>query len=250
MQHFLWRNRESLEPYLSLMMLRHMKPVIRQCGIAATTRNPLDLMDIAGLLDTAFSDNPVPEGRNLIMSAEGLCGHLPGRAGVEDYAAAPMLIQYLCGYLADRFPGAQIRVILSTRGAEAWLTSAYCAQLRATRLTATAQEFADRYKAAADFDAVLAEIATLIDPIDVLFLPLEEATRHPLGPGCALLDQIPVPDVVRNALLPVGRGNEGPSAATRDSFLRMNQSTMDDAEVIRLKADLAQAEDLGMWKRL
>ncbi len=249
MQHFLWRNHEALAPHVSLMMLRHMKPVIRQCAHFAITRDPLDLFDLTALLDTAFADNPVLDGRQLIMSAEGLCGHMPGRPGVEDYGAAPLLVQYLTSYLAERFPSANLRVVLSTRDADNWLQSIYCYQLRATRLTLDAADFSEKYRAVADLDTTLAQIAELVDPIEVLFLPLADARQHPKGPGCALLDQIDVPDPVRAALIPVGRGNEGPDAQTWNRFLEINRSDLSDAEVIKLKTTIAEAANLGAWKK-
>lgn len=249
MQHFLWRNHELLAPYVALMMLRHMKPVIRHCGHVSTTRDPLDLLELAGHLDTAFDENPVADGRHLIMSAEGLCGQTPGRSGVEDYSAAPMLIQYLTGYLAERFPEAELRVILSTREAEAWLRSVYLYQLRTTRLTLEADEFAEKYRAVADFEGSMVQIAEVIAPVDVLVLPLEEASLHPKGPGCALLDQIPVPDHVRAALIPVGRGNEGPDAYTQQRFMDLNQSNMTDKQVANLKAAITDETNLGGWKK-
>ncbi|MEJ6397363.1 hypothetical protein [Yoonia sp. 208BN28-4] len=249
MQHFLWRNHEVLAPHVSLMMLRHMKPVIRQCGKFSLTRDPLDLLELAEMLDTAFAENPVPDGRHLIMSAEGLCGQMPGRSGVPDYSAAPMLVQYLTGYLTEKFPQANTRVIMSTRAPDEWLESVYLYQLRMTRLTMDSDAFADTYRAASDLDGVMEQIADLVDPIDVLFLPLSDATRHPKGPGCALLDQIAVPDTLRAALIPVGRGNEKPDDYTRQRFLDLNRSDLTDAEVAGLKTTIAEQANLGGWKK-
>ena len=42
MQHFLWINREVLEPYFDLRMFRHMKPVVRLASLFSRTNNPLD----------------------------------------------------------------------------------------------------------------------------------------------------------------------------------------------------------------
>lgn len=249
MQHFLWRNHEVLSPHVSLMMLRHMKPVVRQCAHFAQTRDPLDLLELAELLDTAFNENPIPDGRHLIMSAEGLCGQMPGRPNMKDYAAASALIQYLTGYLSARFPTANLRVILTTRTPDSWLDSVYAFQLRTSRLRLDLAEFKKTYSQAANLEAALTQIADVIAPIDVMFLPLEEAGQHPKGPGCALLDQIGVPGMVRASLLSVGRGNEGPNAQLQQRFLEINRSALDDDEVALLKSQITEAENLGGWKK-
>lgn len=249
MQHFLWLNRELLAPHLSLMLLRHMKPVIRKAARFSAGQNPLELLDMAALLDQAFDDNPPHPGTDLIISSEGLSGDVPGLHGVADYSAVPALATYLTGYLTDRFPAARVQVILTTRGAEDWLFSTYRHLLRNTRLTLDRAEFAARYAAAADLDACVARIAEAIDPVPVSYLPLRQAATNLKGPGAALLDRLPLPAEVRAALQPVGHGNEGPEARMWQQFLSLNRSALSDDEVSRLKSAMAEAVDLGGWRK-
>jgi hypothetical protein len=103
MQHFLWINREVLEPYFDLRMFRHMKPVVRLASLFSRTNNPLDLMDMVGLLDDVFTEFPVRDDRDLMISCEGLAGQLPGGPGVEDYGVAPTLLTYV-GLSGRAFP--------------------------------------------------------------------------------------------------------------------------------------------------
>ena len=248
-QHFLWRNHESLAPHVQLMMLRHLKPVVRLCAHFSTTKNPLDLLEMSELLDTAFTERALPDTNNLIISCEGLSGHMPGRNGVDDYSAAPLLIQYFVSYLQERFPDARVRVILSTRDSESWLRSVYRYQLRATRLTLDEDTFVARFAQVADFDTLLSDIATLLEETEVLFLPLEEAKNLSSGPGGALIQQIELPTFLRQSLVTVSAGNEGPDAAMQAEFLRLNQSELGNSEVATLKQGLAEKVNLGAWKK-
>jgi hypothetical protein len=249
MQHFLWLNREALAPYLTVRLTRHFKSVARLCTRYSVTQNPLDLTDMIGELDTAFAQEPVPTGRNLLISSEMFCGEIPGHGPVMDYTATPTLIAYLAGYLVERFPDAQIKVILTTRTADDWLFSAYRHVLRRSRVTLTREEFALTYQAAADFDAILQDIAEAIEPLDVLYLPLDHALQNTLGPGAALLDQLPLPDAIRDALKPVGIGAKGAEPHLWGQFLAMNRAEYPDDQVTAQKEQMAEAAKLGHWQK-
>jgi hypothetical protein len=248
MQHFLWINREVLEPYFDLRMFRHMKPVVRLASLFSRTNNPLDLMDMVGLLDDVFTEFPVRDDRDLMISCEGLAGQLPGEPGVEDYGAAATLLTYIAGYLAERFPNAQVKLLFTTRNPHDWLYSAYRHQLRAHRLTLDFKAFAATYQSAADLDRIIAEVAEVLTPLPVMFMPMQDALSHPLGPGAALVDQMNVPADVRARLTPVGKENEGPSDALWEQFLTLNRSTLPDRAVAEQKKALADAAALGRWK--
>jgi len=248
MQHFLWINREALEPYFDLRMLRHLKPVVQLCTLFSRKQNPLTLVDMVDLLDEVFSEFPVRDDRDLLISCEGLAGHLPGWPNVRDYSAVPTLMAYLAGYFADRFPDAQVKVLFTTRSSNEWLYSAYRHHLRGQRMTLDFKEFEAQFGAAANLDKVIAEVAETLAPLPVLFMPMSDALRHPRGPGAALVDQMNVPQVVRDSLQVVGKGNEGPSDALWEQFLKLNRSTLPDRTVVNQKKALAEAAALGGWK--
>jgi hypothetical protein len=81
-----------------------------------------------------------------------------------------------------------------------------------------------------------------------MFMPMQDALSHPLGPGAALVDQMNVPADVRARLTPVGKENEGPSDALWEQFLTLNRSTLPDRAVADQKKALADAAALGRWK--
>jgi len=247
-QHFLWINREVLAPHFDLRMFRHMKPVVRLAALFSRTGNPLDLVDMVGLLDDVFDEFPVNDDRDLLISCEGLAGHLPGWPGVKDYGAVPTLMTYVAGYLSERFPDAQVKLIFTTRTAPEWLYSAYRHHLRGHRLTLDFKSFDATFKSAANLDAVIAEVAKVLAPLPVMYLPMKDALAHPLGPGAALVDQMNVPADVRASLTPVGKGNAGPDDALWAQFLELNRSTLPDRVLSEKKKALAEAAALGGWK--
>ena len=81
-------------------------------------------------------------------------------------------------------------------------------------------------------------------------MPMSDALRHPLGPGAALVGHMDVPDLVRSSLIPVGKGNEGPSDALWAQFLSINRSSLPNEAAAEAKNALAKTADLGGWKPL
>lgn len=250
MQHFLWANRDALEPYFEVRLMRHFKPVVRLAGMFSRRKNPLQLLDMVPLLDECFAELPLRCDRDLLLSAEGLCGHLPGTHDIHDYSAVPILMTYLAGYLLERFPDAQVKLLFTTRNSYDWLFSTCKHQLRAQRLRLDFTEFEAEYKDAAQLDKVVRKVAKALAPLPVTTMPMSEALRHPLGPGAALVDQMEVPDLVRSSLIPVGKGNEGPSDALWAQFLSINRSSLSDAAAAEAKNALAKTADLGGWRPL
>ncbi|MBI1417583.1 MAG: hypothetical protein GC146_10215 [Limimaricola sp.] len=252
MQHFLWANRERLAPEADVLLLRHLQPVAKLCMGYARQRNPLLLADLAPALDTVLAEHPPGAGRHLVLSCEGLSGHLPGWPGVADYSAAPETIGFIAGWLAARFPHAELSVVLTTRDAEGWLYSAYRHHLLGQRLTLDWSDFATRMQGAADLIAAAVAIAEAVaetaPAAQVLTLPLEDAIRHPLGPGGALIEGLALSAPLRASLRAVGHGNRGPDKALWSQFLALNRRAMPDSALAKAKRDLAEAAGLGGWR--
>jgi len=249
MQHFLWTNRALLAPQVNLLMLRHLKAAAKICMYFAFRQNPFVLTDLVETMDQIIAAHVPANGADLIISCEGLSGHLPGWPKVDTYAAAPVTAAYLAGYLAERFPDAEQSFVYTTRAAEAWLASAWRHHLLSHRLTQDWPDFADRIRPASDLPALAAEIAAALAPLPVYALALEEAATHPQGPGGALLELLDLPETLRSALVPVGHGNRGPSRTLAQELLALNRSTLGDAALIARKQALAETERVGGWAR-
>jgi hypothetical protein len=244
-QHLLWSNRDILAPQVGLVMLRHLKPAVKICIGFSRSRNPLALVDLAEALQPAFAGVDSP---NLVISCEGLAGDLPGWPGVADYGAAALTIAYVCGYLAEWFPGADMQVALTIRDPDAWLYSTWRHHLLGHRLTLGRDEFAAHYAGAADLAAIARDIGGAVD-LPVTTLRLEDMQAHRHGPGGALLDLLDLPSSVTDRIVPVGRDNAGPGVDLSEQFLVLNQSTMSDADVVAKKQALAVRSNLGGWVR-
>lgn len=249
MQHLLWLNRALIEPYALVLLLRHLRPVAKLCAAYSRNHNPLTLIDMADELTAVFEQAPDIAGRDLLLSCEGLSGHIPGWPGVQTYAAAPMTISYVAAFLAERFPQAETTILITTRDAEGWLWSAWRHHLRGQRLTRDWDWFRARYAAAADLDAVAISVAEAAEGTSVLTMDLAQAVTHSLGPGGILIDQLRIPAAIRNRIVAVGPGNRGPDAELAAEFLAINRSQMSDDLVRARKDELADMAEIGGWRR-
>lgn len=252
MQHFLWANRARLATEADVLLLRHLQPAAKLCMGYARQRNPLLLADLAPTLDTVLATHPPGAGHHLVLSCEGLSGHLPGWPGVADYSAAPETVGFVAGWLAERYPEAELSVVLSTRDAKGWLYSAYRHHLLGQRLTLDWPDFAARMQAAADLNTAAVNIGMAVaetaPAAQVLTLPLEDAARHPLGPGGALIEGLHLSAPLRDSLRAVGHGNRGPDKALWAQFLALNRRAMPDSALAKTKRELAEASGLGGWR--
>lgn len=247
-QHFLWDNRAVLAPHVSLLMLRHLKPVVKRCQGYSHSHNPLILAEVVETMDEALGLYPPQPGTVLLISCEGLSGHCPGWPGVDDYAAAPVTASFLTGYLAERYPGVPQEIVYTTRSQPGWAASAWRHHLMGQRLRQDWPEFAARF-GTVDLGATVAEIAAALDPLPVYALSLEDAQDHPLGPGGALIELLNLPEAVFARLRPVPRANPGPDESLAAQLLALNLSRLPEAELIARKARLVEQAGIGGWQR-
>jgi hypothetical protein len=247
MQHFLWQNRVRLSPHVSLLMLRHLKPAAKVCMTFSHQQNPYVLTDLVEVMDAIIAEHLPQSAPDLVISCEGLSGHLPGWPKVNSYGAAPITAAYLSGYLAERFPQAEQSFVYSTRTAADWVWSAWRHHLMSHRMIEDWEVFAARMAPAADLAAMAAEVAEAIAPVPVFTLPLDEAMTHPQGPGGALLELIDLPEAVRASLIVVPEANRGPDAALAAEYLRLNRSRIRDDALKAEKLKLAEKAGVGGW---
>lgn len=243
-QHFLWRNRKQLSDRLRIYQLRHLRSVADLCMRYARKRTPLTMHDLHPALDAVFAG--APEDRDILVTCEGLSGHIPGWPKVTDYGAALSTLPHMTGYLAQRFPAHRPLILLTTRDPDAWLYSAWRHNLMGHRLQEDWPTFAGRLGTAARLDDMARKIAQAVAPVPVQTLSLDTAQDHSLGPGGALLAAAGHDPA---GLVAVSPGNRGPDKALSRTLLQLNRSALPDADLKARKRALCDAAGVGGWAR-
>ena len=239
---FLWTNRVALTPHVGVVLPGALEEAVRLCTGYSRDRNPLRLADLVDVLDRVLAEAGLaPETlgeRHLILSAAGLAGQMPGGNGVTDYAAVPITCAFLTGYLAERYPGAEVRVLLTTRRTEEWLASIWRHQVVHQRQAQGWPAFGRELRQVVRFAPLIKDISEAVAPAKVWTLPLEQATTHAKGPGGAVIELLGLPDSVTAGLIPAPPVNKGPEARLVNACLRLNQSDLPLQEVRNRKAAL------------
>lgn len=198
-QSTLRENRVAVKKHMVLRLRWHMQDLVAATRGYSTWRDPLTLMKVQHRFEALLDGLPGMPRRTLVISAEELAGHLPGRGDLADYSAAPILLYAFWDIARTRFPKAEILIYLSTRAPEAWLASAYWEHVKASNMRLDFDAFRDRYHGAADLVGVVADIASRV-PVPVHHCALEACRDMPLGPADPLLDLCDLPHTLRATL--------------------------------------------------
>jgi hypothetical protein len=206
-QAILRQNRVALKKQLALRLRWQMPELIHATRGYSTWRDPLTMLKVQDRFEALMDGLPGMPRRVLVISAEELAGHMPGRGELADYSAAPELLYAFWQIMHRRHPEAEILLYLSTRAPEPWLASAWAEHVRESGMTLDFDAFRDRYAPAARLDDMVAEIASRV-PCPVRFAALEDCRDRPLGPADPLLDLCDIPLSVRAGLVPVAPVNQ------------------------------------------
>lgn len=217
-QRTLAANAAALHPHLNVVLRDDM------AGLRAAARAYSKRRAAADLAFVQAEAAHLAEGwdtRPVLLSSEDLCGHMPGRHGLQDYGAAPKLLAAMVEACRAARPKAALSIVLTTRAAAPWLRSCYVQHLRTTDITLDAAEYAALYAASADLARAVADIARAVDcPVEAL--PLEEIGADPAGPAGALLQRA-APGLDVAALRPLPPANAAPPQAKIDAMLAVNR---------------------------
>lgn len=231
-------NRRRLKPHLRVILRPAMVAACDSARAYSISGDPLDLALFQYELAQLAEGWDVRDTRPVLISAEDLCGHMPGRHGLAGYDAAPQLMLTAAQTLAEIRPEARVEFIFTTRAAEPWLASCHAQHLRAMRMRLDRAEFARAWRGAADLPALVATIAQVLAPRAVHQAALEDCAHRRLGPLDPILDILALPDRLRAALVPQPPANRAPSPARQAELLRLNRSDLSDGELKRAKAAL------------
>ncbi|KEO54014.1 hypothetical protein [Thioclava pacifica] len=208
------------------------------------TRDPMEL----GLYQAALADwaDALPKGtKQAVISIEGLSGHMPGRDGVLDYAAAPALMAALAEVFWAAYGSAlDLEMFLTIRETSAWIDSLHWQHVR----TGTLGEPLTAFRARLDgfeIAPTLRDIETAVAPARVTSVALEETLSYPRGPLTPLLDRMGISLAARAPIEAGVTANARPSAVDRavlaDTLAAINAEGLPREAAQEKKRDVLRA---------
>ncbi|MGC1503209.1 MAG: hypothetical protein WA782_03615 [Sulfitobacter sp.] len=222
-QATLRENRVALKKQIALRLRWHLKDIVAAARGYSTDSDPLTLIKVQLRFGEMVNAIPGMPRRTLIISAEELSGHLPGRGPLADYSAAPVLLYAYWEILRKAYPEAEILIYLTTRSPDTWLASAYWEHVKSSGMTMDFDAFEQTYAGAANLDAMVAEIASRV-PTVVEAQRLEECVDLPLGPADPLLDLCDIPLSLRPSLVAVPPANRRHNQDVLNAMLEVNRT--------------------------
>lgn len=237
-QAFLAENGPVLWPVMALGLGYKFRPLLAAARGFSTWQDPISLAKFRHRADSYLDDLNLGK-RDLLISAEELSGHLPGRGELKDYAAAPVLMRSLEAALRAAFPEAQLRFVFTLRRPETWWPSAYWEHVKSARMTLDYAAFLDRY-GRLDLAAEAARIK-LKSPVETLWL--EDIAGEDHGPATPLLRRMGLSEDRWARLRPVPHKNRAPQGrdALITEFLALNRSDLGQQALTQAKKALLDA---------
>ncbi|KEJ90958.1 hypothetical protein [Sulfitobacter donghicola] len=236
-QAVLRANRKALMPALAIRLKGQMKELMHATRGYSTFGTEEDLDKVRRRFDALLADLPGMPRRTLLLSAEELSGHMPGRGALATYKAAPVLMYLYWERAKAAFPKAPVSFVFSTRQADDWQRSAWAEHVKSSGMTLDYADYQTRYASAADLDGIVSEVTSRV-PAPVHSYRLESCQPLPLGPADPLLDHCDVPADLRKTLTPLPPQNTRLSDETLAALLDINRTHSDTEARNRAKAQL------------
>ncbi len=225
-QAILRANRALLKPHMAIALKPRLRDLLHAARGYSTWRDPLTLAKFAHRAEAFLATLPGVKRRGLLLSAEELCGHMPGRKGIDDYGAAPILLAEFAQAAARLWPAPDLRFMLTTRDAQAWLESSYWEHVKSSSLTQDFTAYAARIAPAADLAGVVTQIARATG-CPAQAIPLKQG--GPMAATRAILAPFDLPADTLAALTPVAAQNTRPDPALLARLLHINRTISDRA---------------------
>ena len=241
-QQTLRANRAALKPHCALRLKPQMRDLLHACRSYATWPDPVGMAKLEMRAEAWVATLPACTHRALVISAEELCGHMPGRERIDSYAAAVPILTTIARALTQRYEDPQLRIVLTTRAPDDWLQSAYWEHVKSSDITLSLDAFTARYAPAADFDAIVAALARDLAPRPVTALPIED---HADAPAAPILRLAGVPDAVIAGLARAPRANTRLPLPVLQELLDLNRRIDDREARRRAKQALVAAQQPG-----
>lgn len=183
---------------------------------------------------TCFGEMPDDDTRPILMSAEDMCGAIPGRSGRIGYPHATTLLKTLISQIT---PDCAPQIYLSTRASLPWLKSCYAHNLRHGRTRLSRDEFIAAH-AGPSLRDIADEIASALGGVPVATAALEDTSTSAQGPLTPILDLLNLATDLRGPLRPTSIGNPSLPPDIQDAFLLLNREEDDGAKRSAAKKQL------------
>ena len=237
-QHYLRANSKHLWKRCALVLPGKLRSTAAKMAVRYSRFGTDALLDhFEADLYAKLLELDVGEDRKVLISDENLSGRMPGRDGQMGYTATPELMARTEDAICDVF-GVETDVVFlfTTRAPDAWLRSTYKHNLRTSRLTMDAADYASTYADAADLEGAARNVAKAVTgtvyTVDIAELTGIEGLAQPL------LDLVDLPAHRRAALTPHPVQNIGPDDGLIADMLALNRSSLNDNALRAAKNDL------------
>ena len=227
LQQTLRANRAALRPDVRLVLRPGMKALCESARAYSKSREDYDLGLVkyeAAHLAEALEDE---DATTIVLSAEDLSGHMPGRHGIRTYGAAPHLMRALAVAFLAVNPDTQLTYLFTTRAPAPWLRSCYGQHLRAHRMVLEEAEYVKKLKLSAAHGQMIEQIRLELPDHTVLSAALEDYSKRRLGLAEAVLDHIKLGTERRAALVASPERNAALPADVQAQLLVLNRSELE-----------------------
>lgn len=236
-QTVLRANRKALMPALAIRLKGQMQELISATRGYSTYGTEEALNKVSRRMDALLADLPGMPRRTLLISAEELSGHMPGRGPLADYSAAPVLIYLMWQRAQAAFPRAPVAICFGTRDRASWQRSAWAEHVKSSGMTLDFESFCASYPAAPDLESVVRNVTSRV-PAPVHSYKLEECAALPLGPADPVLDLCDIPTDIRAGLVPQPKQNMRLGDGLLGALLEINRTHKDTGARNAAKAAL------------
>jgi hypothetical protein len=225
-QAVLRANRKALMPSVAIRLKGQMQELMHATRGYSTygTENALEKVRLR--FEALLADLPGMPRRTLLLSAEELSGHMPGRGALADYSAAPVLMYLYWQRAQAAFPATPVVFCFGTRSPENWRRSAWAEHVKSSGMTLDYVNFSTQYPDADNLDGIVSEVRRRV-PAPVHSFALEDCAEQPLGPADPVLDLCDVPAELRATLTAQPPQNTRFDDDTLAALLEINRTHRD-----------------------
>ncbi|WP_425039894.1 hypothetical protein [Primorskyibacter sp. S187A] len=235
-------NAPLLAPQVRIYLKDDILPLTKAARAYSVQRTAPALAAVSRAAENFCSHIAAQGSQNVVVSCEDLAGVMPGRRGVESYAAVPMIMDVIAQAVRKHLGSTlDLTLVFTLRDPDSWLASLWWQHLRSTRYTLDARSHARQMQEAADFEAIMAMTRKTVPEVQVVAAPLEEYRDLPHGPATVLLDILEIPAEIQRDMERGAIENSRPAGKLEPVFLALNQSDLPNAVVTETKKRLMRA---------